>query len=154
MGLAFQQGSHHMKYFILISTLVLNACSLIPSISISDTMSLIALTEENAPNGVRGTFKFQIKASGVKRGEVFLNTEVDYRDRRAITIALAPGVVSEFTHRYGASPDTYFVDKYIEVSGEAKRIRIDFISRGRMTNKYYYQTHINVTQLNQIRVLN
>jgi len=143
-----------MKYLILISALFLSACSLTPSINISDTMNLIALTEQKAPKGIHGTFKFQIKASGVKKGDVYLNTEVDYRDRRAITIALSPDVVSELSNKYGSNPETYFIDKYIEVSGEAKRTIIDFISRGRKTNKYYYQTHIKVTQLSQIKVLN
>ncbi len=116
-------------------------------------MNLIASTEESAPEGVSGTFNFLIKASGVRRGEVFLNTELDYRDRRAITIAIASNVVNEFTKKYGSAPEAYFVDKKIEVTGEAKRVKIYFISKGRMTNKYYFQTHINVSSIEQVKVL-
>ena len=112
-----------------------------------------ALTEENAPNGVKGTFTFQIKASGIQKGKVFLNTELDYRDRRAVTISLTPQIALELTNKYGLSPYTYFLDKTITVTGEAKRVKIDFISKGRRTNKYYFQTHINVSSVEQIKVL-
>ena len=111
------------------------------------------MTEKSAPEGVNGTFNFLIKASGVRKGEVFLNTELDYRDRRAITITIAPNVVAEYTKKYGSTPEAYFIDKKIEVTGEAKRVKIDFISNGRVTNKYYFQTHINVSSLEQIRLL-
>jgi len=116
-------------------------------------MNLIALTEEKAPNGVQGTFKFLIKASGIRRDRVYLNTELDYRDRRAITISVAPNIVTEFTSKYGSTPDNYFVDKTIEVTGEAKRVKIYFISKGRMTSKYYFQTHIDVSSVEQIKVV-
>jgi len=124
-----------LKYLILMFVLVLSACSSTSNVNISETMNLIASTEESAPKGVNGTFNFLIKASGVRRGEVFLNTELDYRDRRAITIAIAPNVIAEFTKKYGSTPEVYFVDKKIEVTGEAKRVKIYFISKGRMTNK-------------------
>ncbi|MDA8621952.1 hypothetical protein N9L48_04815 [Psychrosphaera sp.] len=142
-----------MKYLILISTLFLGACSSTPNVNIADTMNLIALTEENAPDGVKGIFKFQVKASGIRRGEVFLNTELDYRDRRAVTIAISPKIVSQLTDKYGSSPGTYFIDKTVEVTGEAKRVKIYLIYKGLKTSKYYFQTHINVSSIEQIKVL-
>ena len=38
----------------------------------------------------------------------------------------------------------FFVNKTVEVTGEAKRVKIYFISNGMLTDKYYFQTHINV----------
>ena len=142
-----------MKYLILLSALFLTACSSTSGVNIGDTMNLIAQSEDSAPNGVQGTFRFRIKASGIRKGEVFLNTELDYRDRRAITILLSPNIISEFTKRYGSPPDVYFVGKQIEVKGEAKRAKIYFFSRGRKTEKYYFQTHIKVSSVGQIKVL-
>lgn len=78
-------------------------------------MNLIVLTESNAPNAVEGSFKFKIKASGVKRGEVFLNTELDYRDRRSITVTIAPGVVSALLEKYGATPETFLLIKQLQL---------------------------------------
>jgi len=142
-----------MKYLMIIMALLLSACSSTSS-NIADTMNLIALSEESAPNGVKGQFNFLIKAVGKRRGTVFLNTELDYRDRRALSIVLYPKVVSELTNKYASIPETYFMNKNISVTGEAKREKIYFYSKGKLTSKYYYQTHIDVTSLDQISVLN
>jgi len=146
-----------LKCLILISILVLSACSSTSKIStssdIANIMNLIALTEEKAPNGIKGTFQLPIKAAGVQRGIVYLNTETDYRDRRNITIALHPKLIDAFTKKYGSSPNSYFLNKTIEVTGEAKRMKIYFLSKGKITKKYYFQTHIKVSSLSQIKVL-
>jgi hypothetical protein len=38
----------------------------------------------------------------------------------------------------------------ILVTGAAVRTKINFFAEGRMTDKYYYQTHVNVSQAAQI----
>jgi len=116
-------------------------------------MELIALSEEKAPDGVIGTFQFKIKASGIKGGVIYLNTEMDYRDRRNITVVIHPKIIDAFTKQFGSSPNLFFINKTIKVSGEAKRVRIDFISNGKRSNKYYFQTHLLISSLKQIKVL-
>ncbi|PKI16034.1 hypothetical protein [Colwellia sp. 12G3] len=146
-----------MKYLILLSILVLSACTTTSDVTSNqpstDVMRLIEQTELNAPDGIRGTFQFSIKASGVERKVVYLNTELDYRDRRSITVALHPKTIAAFTKKYGSSPEAYFINKNIEVTGKAKQMKIWFISNGKRTEKYYFQTHIRVNSINQIRVL-
>ncbi|MDP2562767.1 hypothetical protein [Psychrobium sp. 1_MG-2023] len=143
-----------MKYLILLSSLFLTACSSTPSsFNITETMNIIALAEEHAPQGIKGVFKFKIKASGVVRGKVYLNTELDYRDRRSISVSIAPQLVPEFVQQYGEAPDSFFINKKIEVTGQAKRIKILFISNGRATEKYYYQTHVEINALEQIKLI-
>ena len=147
-----------MKYLLIITVLFISACSTTPEVvsnpNTADIMNVIALSEENAPNGVKGTFKLPIKASGAQGKVVYLNTEQDYRDRRNITVALHPKLIGELVETYGTSPDAYFINKTIEVTGEAKRAKIHFFSKGKYTDKYYFQTHIRVDSLNQIKVLN
>ncbi|NMP01483.1 hypothetical protein HHE94_01920 [Pseudoalteromonas arctica] len=147
-----------MKYLALLSVLTLSACSSVPhkiemSQSTAANMNLIALTEQSAPKGVAGTYQFHIKAAGAQGSWLYLNTETDYRDRRSITVSIQPNVVAELQSKYGQPADTFFIDKTIEVTGEAKRVTIDFMSRGRATNKYYYQTHIAVSSIKQLRVI-
>lgn len=146
-----------MKYLILISILVLSGCSSTSKITsntdIASIMNLIALTEDKAPDGIKGTFQLPIKTSGNQRGIIYLNTERDYRDRRNITVAIHPKLIDAFTKKYGESPELYFINKIIEVTGEAKRMKIFFFSKGKVTKKYYFQTHIRVASLNQIKVL-
>lgn len=117
-------------------------------------MNIIALSEENAPNGIIGTFTLPIKTSGIQRRNVYLNTEVDYRDRRNITVAISPKLIPALTKKYGSSPERYFVNKTIAVTGEAKRMKIYFFFNGKKTQKYYFQTHIRVMSLDQIKILN
>ncbi len=146
-----------MKYLILLLILFLSACTstheLTSSSGSTDVMRLIEKTAMNAPKGIKGTFQFSIKASGSVRQVTYLNTELDYRDRRNITVALHPKTIAALTKKYGFAPETYFIDKNIEVTGEAKQIKIWFFSQGKRTNKYYFQTHIRVSSLNQIKVL-
>ena len=146
-----------MKYFLLLSILVLSACTTTPELTSksasTDVMRLIEKTAVNAPKGVKGTFHFSIKASGIERKVVYLNTELDYRDRRSITVALHPETIEAFTKKYGASPEKYFINKNIEVTGEAKQMKIWFGSNGKRSQKYYFQTHIRVKSINQIKVL-
>ena len=146
-----------MKYLILVSILALSACTTTPVVTSNqpstDVMRLIEQTAINAPNGVKGTFQFSIKAAGVEREIVYLNTEFDYRDRRNITVALHPRTVAAFTKKYGSSPEVYFINKNIEVTGEARQIKIWFVSKGIRTEKYYFQTHIRIKSINQIKVL-
>ena len=146
-----------MKYFLLVSMLVLSACTMTPDITTesasTDVMQLIEQTAVNAPKGVNGTFQFSIKASGIKRNVVYLNTELDYRDRRNITVALHPKTIAEFIKKYGTSPESFFINKNIAVTGEAKQTKIWFFSNGKRTEKYYFQTHIRVKSVKQIKVL-
>lgn len=119
----------------------------------SDTMEIIRSAAESAPNGVKGEYVLNIKAAGNQGPFVYLNTELDYRDPRAVTVAIHPSIVPEFVAKYGREPQEYFINKSISVTGQAKQIRINFMSQGRPSGKYYYQTHIRVTDISQIKVL-
>jgi hypothetical protein len=41
----------------------------------------------------------------------------------------------------------------IELAGEARQMKVCFFSNGKKTDKYYFQTHIRVKSINQIKVL-
>lgn len=126
-----------------------------PEIKYSDTMEIIRSAAEAAPHKVEGEYILKIKAVGKQGPFIFLNTELDYRDQRAVTIALHPQVISLFEEKYGRSLKEYFIDKSVKVLGEAQRIKINFMSRsGKPSGKYYYQTHIMVSDIGQLEVLN
>ncbi|WP_286133513.1 hypothetical protein [Colwellia sp. UCD-KL20] len=144
-----------MKYLILISVLLVSACSSThktPStFDISDIMNIIALSEENAPNGIIGTFTLPIKASAIQRRNLYLNTEVDYRDRRNITVAISPKLIPAFTKKYGSSPERYFINKTVSVTGEAKRMKIYFFFNDKKNSKILFSNTYssNVVRSNQ-----
>jgi hypothetical protein len=119
----------------------------------TDTMRLIEKTAEVAPKGVDGEFVLTVKAAGEQGKVVYQNTELDYRDRRNITVVLSPQFVGYINEQYGVTPQEYFLNKKIQVKGTAKQVKIGFFSNGKPTEKYYYQTHIRVRSPNQIEVL-
>jgi len=119
----------------------------------TDIIQLIEKAKRRFPEGVIGTFQIPIKASGSVRGITYLNSDVDYRDPKNITVEIAPSVRELFRKTYGSLPVSYFIDKTIKVRGKVERIKISVYEDGKRSRKYYYQTHIKVTSLDQIKVL-
>ncbi len=146
-----------IKYIILLLILVLSACNSTPEVTTkpttTDIVQLIEKADRRFPEGVRGTFQIPIKASGTIRGTVFLNSDEDYRHPENITLALSPAIIDALSTTYGSSPDKFFINKTVEVKGNVKRIKTYFYKNGKRTKKYYFQTHIKVTEVDQIRVL-
>ncbi|MDO6568981.1 hypothetical protein Q4561_18055 [Alteromonas sp. 1_MG-2023] len=149
-----------MKIVLLSLMLVLAGCSstqtsteTTAAVANSDTMEIIRRAAEQAPRGVLGEYVLHIKATGSQGPFVYLNTELDYRDPRAITVALSPNLIPRLEDKYGASPQEFFTDKTVKVIGKATRVRIDFISEGKRTEKYYYQTHIRLVDISKIEVV-
>ena len=129
-----------------------------PSIAADDDSSAQYITPYDAiwraaadpDHGVRGTFKLTVRAWGQQRDTIYVNSEDDYRDQRNISIDLLPGAQAGVTEKLGA-PDT-LKGKSILVKGVAKRVKIWFVTNGQQTSKYYYQTHIQVSDASQIRL--
>ncbi len=129
-----------------------------PANNSNDTQSItptqaILLAANAAPQGVKGTFLLEVRATGRMDGNIYLNSELDYRDQRDLTIAIHPEAARQFLQEHGQDVDDALKGKHIRVSGEALRVRIGFFANGQLTDKYYYQTHINVFEANQIEVL-
>ena len=108
-----------------------------------------------APAGVAGDFGFHIEAVGTDRSTwLFLNSEADYRDQRNLTLAVAPTVQATLRQRYGADLQAALKGRQILVRGIARRVRIDFTINGQPSGKFYYQTHVRVTDPRQIVTIN
>lgn len=146
-----------MKYLVILSMLVLSACNSTPETAstskATDVVQLIEKVKRRYPEPVRGTFLIAIKATGSQNGVVYLNSNLDYREPTNITLALDPSTIDTFTNTYHSSPDLYFKNKVLEVTGQAERIKIYKYENGKRTKKYYFQTHIRVDSVTQIRVM-
>jgi hypothetical protein len=119
----------------------------------SSTMAIIEAAAKKAPRGVTGTFTLKINGSGSQGEVVYLNTEKDYRDPRAVSVALHPRIIARLKSKYEMSPQDFFLNKSIEVKGQAKKVKIRLFADGKPTDKYYYQTHIRVTDAANIKVV-
>jgi hypothetical protein len=114
----------------------------------------IVVAADAAPRVVPGVFAMRVAATGRIGPRVYLNSEADYRDQRNLTIAIEPWAARQLARRYRGAPERALRGHAIEVRGAAHRQRIDFIvDFRRPTGLYYYQTHVTVTDPDQIRIV-
>ena len=106
-----------------------------------------------APAGITGRFRLTIQATGHQDGHVYLNSETDYRDQRNLSVDLCPVSLASVKAKFAADPEAFFVGKEIEVRGMAHRVKITFLSDGKPTDRYYYQTHVFVCSADQISLV-
>jgi len=128
------------------------AASSDPSQPITPIQAILAAASA-APNVVKGVFVLEVRATGRQDGNIYLNSELDYRDQRNLTIAIFPDAAPELRRKFSNDVDVALKGKRIRVSGVAQRVKIGFFENGEFTGKYYYQTHVDVTAANQIEVL-
>ncbi|MEZ5457601.1 MAG: hypothetical protein R3F04_16095 [Lysobacteraceae bacterium] len=105
-----------------------------------------------APASVDGVFAMRVQATGTQGQLTYLNSELDYRDQRNLTVTITPDAARQLTERFGDHPRISLKDKTIRVRGSAIRTTIHFYANGKPTGQYYYQTQVNVTDARQIEV--
>jgi hypothetical protein len=119
----------------------------------NDAIRLAAEVAENRPSIADGNYQLFIQATGKQKGHVYLNSEKDYRDQRNVSINLMPQVLNGLKHKYKQEPLEFFHGKMIQVKGEPRRVKIWFYYEGKSNGMYYYQTHIVVSDVDQIKVV-
>jgi len=119
----------------------------------------IQLAAGAAPDhGIDGKFLVTVKATGEdkKRGEIYLNSELDYRDQRNLTVRIEQPAVRGLEAKFGKDLKNYFLGKTLLVTGTARRVTVYFgkprvsAVSGTIRNKYYFQTHVQVVNSEQI----
>ena len=108
---------------------------------------------EAAPKGVEGTFSLMVRNTAMVGPRLFLNSQMDYRDQRNLSIAIESSALPGLQEKLGGDPQSVLKARDIWVRGTARRVRIEFTENGKPTGKYYYQTHVTVTEPSQISLL-
>lgn len=129
------------------------ASSVDPVGTVLEPLEAIALAAEAAPKGVEGVFAITVRAVGSQGGRVYLNSELDYRDPRCLTIALTPSAAAELRETLGPDLRAALIGREIRVRGRAERKTIHFTAGGIPTGKYYFQTHVDVDDAEQITLM-
>lgn len=117
-----------------------------------DPSQAVQLAAAAAPRGVSGVFALTVQAAA-RPGPLYLNSERDYRDQRDLTVVVLPAAAKALAERLHGEPERMLRGRRILVAGWARRVRIDFIADGHPSGKYYYQTHVVVTDATQIQLL-
>jgi hypothetical protein len=106
-----------------------------------------------APAGIGGVFRMTVRATGRQDGNIYLNSERDYRDQRDLTIVVPAIAQARLAASFGGDVDEVLRGKTIRVRGVAHRVTIWFTADGKRTDKYYYQTHVGVLHADQIKIV-
>lgn len=112
----------------------------------------ILAAAEAAPLGVKGRFAMTVRGAGRQDGNLYLNSQPDYRDQRNLTIAMPDATAARLAAALGGDPETMLIGRQVLVDGTARRVRIFFTTNGRPTEKYYYQTHVVITDPDALSV--
>ena len=142
---------------VVASAIILAACSSQPTQPSSENwiepVQAVVRAAASPRLGVTGTFALTVRRAERTPYRTHLNSERDYRDQRNLSIAVTPYAAQKLAVRLSAPPEIFLKGKNILVSGTARRVRIDFTVDGKPTGKYYYQTHVLVSDPAQIKVL-
>lgn len=145
-----------MRVLMIGALLLLSACETATPLPIESNSKVIApaaaviAAADAAPRGYPGRFGFVVAETAMVGPRLFLNSQPDYRDQRNLSIAIEPIALRTLQRKLGADPVIALKNRPIEVDGIARRVRIDFTENGRPTGKYYYQTHVAVTDSDQL----
>jgi len=113
----------------------------------------ISKAADAAPGGVVAVYDMSVRRADLDNGTLYLNSEVDYRDQRNLTVSIPARALPRLRKALGEDLESRLKGQRILVLGKARRVRIDFTSSGRPTGKYYYQTHVLLTDPAQLQIV-
>ena len=142
----------HISRAVIVAVIILSA-----PVSARDTPLRLSpvqavINAAEMPEGVSGVFEMVVRATGRQGELLYLNSETDYRDPRNLTIVVAPAEEEVLSVRLGGPVQTTILRKVIAVRGTAKKTRIDFITDGRPTGKYFFQTHLKLRSARDLTI--
>ncbi len=112
----------------------------------------IRIAADLAPRAaLTGCFELVVRRAGFDHNDLFLDSEEDYRDQRSLNVRVTGRAADQLQQMLGnVAVAAALVGRPIAVRGSAYRQRIDFTANGQPTGKYYYQTHLYVSDVGQI----
>ena len=146
-----------MRYSAVLIILIglVAGCATAPTTTTAELTPFQAILSaaERPEEGVTGVFRMEVRGGGRQDDFLYLNSEADYRDQRCLTLALPQSAALALEHKLGGDPTVALKGKTLRVTGTAKRTTIGFRNNGVMTDKYYYQTHVLITDPSQISIV-
>lgn len=117
-----------------------------------EAILLAAKRHDETGRMLPGVFRMTVAATGRDNERVYLNSMQDYRDPRCLTLRFGPKARDAFRAAHGMEPDAFFKGKDVTVVGVARRARIEILPGSNSTESHYYQTHVDIVEIDQIRL--
>lgn len=106
----------------------------------------IAAAKRAAPSPFAGTFSFQIQSTRRGNGQLFLNSEVDFRDPANLSVLVPLAEAATL----GA--DDGLKGKHVTVIGGARLVRVQPLQDGKPAGEPQLQVRIPVTSASQVSI--
>lgn len=111
----------------------------------------VRAAQDDPSRGISGAFVLTVQATGTEGERIYLNSERDYRHPLNITLNIDAALRPELEKAFGMKLEQ-LQNRRVLARGTAGRVRIAFIdSNGRQSDKYYYQTQIQIRDAKQLR---
>ena len=140
---------------LLVAAGLLAACTTPPAVPtnlVAPEQAVVAAAKAS-PGGIEADFGLTVQGADWVDGKAYLDSRPDYRDPIDLSVEILPTAAAVLKVKYGEDPVKFFKGKRIAVHGVARKVQVDFIVNGRLTGDYYFQTHVQVTDASQIRIL-
>lgn len=147
-------GSCQPRTVIAAVSLLIGSCaSPVPQTAqLRLTPAQAVINAAEMPRGVSGVFEMVVRSTGREGGKLFLNSELDYRDPRNLTIDITPAVEKALEARLGAPVESAVIRRAIAVRGVARKVKTIFTVDGQPSGKYYFQTHLMLRSARDLTV--
>lgn len=115
------------------------------------TYEAVRAAQDDPSRGISGVFVLTVQATGTEGGRIYLNSERDYRHPLNITLNLDAALRPELEKSFGVTLE-HLQNRRLLARGTARRVRIAFFdANGKQSDKYYYQTQIQIRDATQLR---
>jgi len=141
-------------HFLLLFCILIAGCT--PT-SLSPEQAVMRAAASH--NGVQGTFVMEVRQIGRNENaffpdnRLFLDSEDDYRDPRNLCIVVTPALANALTIRFGDTLEHTLLHRRIKVKGTAEKVKIVIAVNGQRTEKYYFQTHLQLMSVDDLSLM-
>lgn len=104
-------------------------------------------------NGVKGSFRMHVLATGHSDRAVYLNSNLDYRTPDNVTFALSMPAAKILDKRYGAPVEDYLKGRDVVVTGTMRRIAVVNVFMGKVESFNRTSHQLWVQTADQVTVL-
>jgi len=115
-----------------------------------EPVQAVQLAAATRPYGFSGVFSLTVRSISTRGAFTFLNSELDERDIRNLSVAIPAKTVQKLQTQYGPV-EAAFLGKTILVSGVAKQVPVSLLHDGKRTISSFLQTTVRASDPKKIR---
>lgn len=122
-------------------------------ITVTEAVRLLDENNKDWSAKVKGVFELTVNGTGKDKKWSYLNSSRNYRIKNNLTIKLSKHIVKRLTKKYGQDPLDFLKGKTIRVKGQARKVKIHKLEKGKRTNLVYFQSHVVLDTIKNLEIV-